>query len=39
LQFFDHAGNAALKILLNFGNPIAHERELLFNELRTKFKR
>jgi putative hemin transport protein len=39
LQFFDQAGNAALKIFLNFGGPILPERELLFNELRSKFKR
>ncbi len=38
-QFFDHAGNAALKVFLNFGGPISAERELLFNELRSKFKR
>jgi putative heme degradation protein len=39
IQFFDQTGAAALKIFLNFGGPILPEREKLFVELRTKFKR
>jgi putative hemin transport protein len=38
-QFFDQTGAAALKIFLNFGSPIAPDREALFVELRKKFKR
>jgi putative heme utilization carrier protein HutX len=38
-QFFDQAGAAAFKIFLNFGGPIAPEREARFIELRNKFKR
>jgi putative hemin transport protein len=38
-QFFDHAGAAALKIFLNFGGPIAAEREVLFNDARGRFRR
>ncbi len=38
-QFFDQAGAAALKIFLNFGGPIAPEREPLFNEVRSSFGR
>ena len=38
-QFFDQAGAAAFKVFLNFGGPIAPEREALFIELRGKFKR
>src|SRR5262245_53231748 len=38
-QFFDRAGAAALKVFLNFGGPIAPEREALFIELRNKFRR
>jgi putative hemin transport protein len=38
-QFFDQAGAAAFKVFLNFGGPIKPEREALFIELRTKFKR
>jgi putative hemin transport protein len=38
-QCFDQAGNAALKIFLNFGGPIAPEREAAFNELRERFRR
>lgn len=30
---------AALKVFLNFGGPISPEREALFIEMRTKFKR
>lgn len=39
LQFFDSAGAAAMKIFLNFGGPIASEREALFDEVRQLFKR
>ena len=38
-QFFDQTGAAALKIFLNFGGPISPQREALFLELRSKFKR
>ncbi len=38
-QFFDQAGAAALKVFLNFGGPIAADREAAFNEVRTAFKR
>src|SRR5438067_921130 len=38
-QFFDHSGAAALKVFLNFGGPIAPEREAKFIELRIRFKR
>jgi putative hemin transport protein len=38
-QFFDRNGAAALKVFLNFGGPIAPEREALFAELRQRFKR
>ena len=38
-QFFDQTGAAACKVFLNFGGPIAPEREAIFNELRAKFKR
>jgi putative heme utilization carrier protein HutX len=39
LQFFDQTGAAAFKIFLNFGGPIAPEREALFNDLRGQFKK
>src|SRR6476620_5193758 len=38
-QFFDQAGAAAVKVFLNFGGPIAPEREAKFIELRCKFKK
>src|SRR4051812_45451855 len=38
-QFFDQTGAAAFKVFLNFGGPIPPEREALFVELRSKFKR
>jgi putative heme iron utilization protein len=38
-QFFDQAGAAALKIFLNFGGPIAPDREALFNETRSAFRK
>src|ERR1019366_6332093 len=38
-QFFDQAGAAAFKVFLNFGGPIAPEREAMFIELRSRFKR
>src|SRR5271154_6818479 len=38
-QFFDQTGAAAFKVFLNFGGPIAPEREAMFIELRNKFKR
>lgn len=39
IQFFDQSGAAAFKVFLNFGGPIPPEREALFSELRTTFKR
>jgi len=39
IQFFDQSGAAALKVFLNFGGPIPPEREELFTQLRSKFKR
>jgi len=38
-QFFDQTGAAAFKVFLNFGGPISPEREKLFSELKTQFKR
>ena len=38
-QFFDQTGAAAFKVFLNFGGPIAPERETLFIEMRGRFKR
>src|SRR6185436_20591125 len=38
-QFFDQTGAAAFKVFLNFGGPIPPEREALFMELRSRFKR
>src|SRR5258708_4565782 len=38
-QFFDQTGAAAFKVFLNFGGPIAPDREALFVEMRNKFKR
>ena len=38
-QFFDQTGAAALKVFLNFGGPISPEKEALFVEMRSKFKR
>jgi len=38
-QFFDQTGAAAFKVFLNFGGPIAPEREEKFIELRKRFKR
>src|ERR1700681_4070829 len=38
-QFFDQTGAAAFKVFLNFGGPIATEREAMFIELRGRFKR
>ena len=38
-QFFDQTGAAAFKVFLNFGGPIAPEREAKFVELREQFKR
>jgi putative heme utilization carrier protein HutX len=38
-QFFDLSGAAAFKVFLNFGGPIPPEKEVKFNELRSKFKR
>src|SRR3954452_3635825 len=39
IQFFDRAGAAALKVFLNFGSPLAAEREAWFSEMRNQFKR
>src|SRR3954471_15443834 len=38
-QFFDRAGAAALKVFVNFGGPIPPEREVQFNEVRSRFRR
>jgi putative heme iron utilization protein len=38
VQFFDRAGAAALKVFLNFGEPISSERLRQFSELRDKFQ-
>jgi putative heme utilization carrier protein HutX len=38
-QFFDQTGAAALKVFLNFGGPIAPEREAMFKDLRSNFRR
>jgi putative hemin transport protein len=38
VQFFDQTGAAAFKVFLNFGGPIAPDREARFVELRAKFK-
>jgi putative heme iron utilization protein len=38
-QFFDQLGAAAFKVFLNFGGPIAPEREAKFIELRNRFRR
>ena len=38
-QFFDRTGAAAFKVFLNFGGPIAPDREAHFIELRSRFKR
>src|ERR1017187_7126584 len=38
-QLFDKTGAAAFKVFLNFGAPIAPERETLFIEMRGRFKR
>ncbi len=38
VQFFDRAGAAALKVFLNFGEPIAPERLELFRQLRDGFR-
>src|SRR5438105_3351441 len=37
-QFFDQTGAAAFKVFLNFGGPIAPEREAKFIELRNRFR-
>ena len=37
-QFFDQTGAAAFKVFLNFGGPIAPEREATFIDLRGRFK-
>jgi putative hemin transport protein len=37
-QFFDRTGAAALKVFLNFGGPVAPEKEAVFNELRSRFQ-
>src|SRR5262245_13332211 len=39
VQFFDRTGAAALKVFLNFGEPISPEREAWLTELRDKCKR
>ncbi len=39
IQFFDQMGAAAFKVFLNFGGPIAPERETRFVEFRAKFER
>jgi putative hemin transport protein len=37
VQFFDRAGAAALKVFLNFGEPLSTERLRLFHQLRDEF--
>jgi putative hemin transport protein len=37
-QFFDRAGAAALKVFLNFGEPLPPERQRLFGRLRDRFR-
>lgn len=37
-QFFDKEGAAALKVFVNFGGPIAPEREALFIGVRNTFR-
>jgi putative hemin transport protein len=39
VQFFDRSGAAALKVFVNFGGPIAPDRETQFNEIRATFRR
>ena len=39
LQFFDQTGAAALKVFLNFGGPLAPEREKWFIGVRKKYGR
>jgi putative hemin transport protein len=39
LQFFDQTGTAALKVFLNFGDPIRPERQVRLLELRDRYKR
>ena len=38
LQFFDRTGAAAMKVFLNFGGPIAPEREQRFRDLRDTYR-
>lgn len=38
-QFFDHAGQAAFKVFLNFGGKPSPERAARFAELRERFRR
>jgi hypothetical protein len=38
-QFCDQTGAGALKVFLNFGGPISQDKESMFNEMRSKFKR
>ncbi len=38
VQFFDRAGAAALKVFLNFGEPLPPERQRLFAQLRDQFR-
>jgi len=38
VQFFDRSGTAALKVFLNFGEPLAPQHHRLFSELRDRFR-
>ena len=39
IQFFDHAGSAAMKVFLNFAGKPKPERQTAFEELRAKFRK
>jgi putative heme iron utilization protein len=39
VQFFDRAGASAIKVFLNFGEPISPDRALQFREIRERFQR
>jgi putative hemin transport protein len=38
VQFFDRSGAAALKVFVNFGEPLTPERSRLFGQLRDRFR-
>ncbi len=39
VQFFDHSGNAALKVFLSFGEPLAPQRQKWLDELHQALSR